>query len=143
MFQKILLATDGSKVADNAAEAALGLVEEFEDKDREIILLHVSDSTPTRSQVMQADLDVQSVLREKADKAVASTEGKFKEADVDFKLEVALGDPADMIVEFARENGVDLIIIGSRGLGSVSSVLLGSVSRRVAQEAPCPVMIVK
>ncbi len=143
MFQNILLATDGSKYATYAAEAVLGLVKEFQNKDREIILLHVSDTPPTRSQLMQADLDVQSVLREKAGKAVASTEQKFAEADVAYTLEVALGDPADGIVDFAKTNDIDLIIIGSRGLGAVGSVLLGSVSRRVAHEAPCPVMIVK
>jgi nucleotide-binding universal stress UspA family protein len=52
------------------------------------------------------------------------------------------GDPA---LELTREcaEGVDLLVVGSRGYGPVARVLLGSVSRKVAQEAPCPVLVVR
>ena len=88
-------------------------------------------------------MDVQFLLKENAREMLATTEEKFTEAGVSYSLHVALGDPADMIVKASREKEIDLIILGSQGLGSVSSLLLGSVSRRVSQEAPCPVMIVK
>ncbi len=53
------------------------------------------------------------------------------------------GRPSDKIVETAKEGGFDLIVIGSRGLGGVKEFFLGSVSDRVADEATCPVVIVK
>jgi len=52
------------------------------------------------------------------------------------------GDAADRILEEARREGADLIVVGSRGRGAVRSALLGSVSTSVAREAPCPVVLV-
>ena len=57
--------------------------------------------------------------------------------------ELVEGRPADKIVETAKEGMFDLIVIGSRGLGGIKEFFLGSVSNRVADKAPCPVLIVK
>ena len=51
------------------------------------------------------------------------------------------GSPAEVITREC-EDGVDLLVLGSRGYGPVTRVLVGSVSRRAAQEAPCPVLVV-
>lgn len=53
------------------------------------------------------------------------------------------GDPAEAIMDYAKEINTDLIIMGSRGLGLVRGVLLGSVSKYVLEHAKCPVLIVK
>jgi nucleotide-binding universal stress UspA family protein len=53
------------------------------------------------------------------------------------------GRPADKLVETAEKEDVDLLVVGNRGLGGIKEFLLGSVSDRVADEAPCPVLIVK
>lgn len=53
------------------------------------------------------------------------------------------GDAAENIISYAREHQVDLVICGSRGLGTVTSMLIGSVSRRLAHHAPCSVMVVR
>jgi nucleotide-binding universal stress UspA family protein len=53
------------------------------------------------------------------------------------------GDAAEKIITYAREEQVDLIICGSRGLGTVTSMLIGSVSRRLAHHAPCSVLVVR
>ena len=50
---------------------------------------------------------------------------------------------ADKIVETAKLESCDLIVMGSRGLGGIKEFFLGSVSDRVADEAPCPVLIIK
>jgi nucleotide-binding universal stress UspA family protein len=57
--------------------------------------------------------------------------------------ELREGRPADQIVMAAEEGGFDLIVLGHRGLGKVKEFFLGSVSDRVADEARCPVLIVK
>ena len=53
------------------------------------------------------------------------------------------GSPAPVIIDVAEEHGVDLIVMGSRGLGLVKGVLLGSVSQYVVENAKCAVMVVK
>jgi nucleotide-binding universal stress UspA family protein len=60
----------------------------------------------------------------------------------DARAFVKNGPVARGIISFAKENGVDLIVIGGRGLGSVESYLLGSVSHKVTGTSTCPVMIV-
>jgi nucleotide-binding universal stress UspA family protein len=53
------------------------------------------------------------------------------------------GDPADEILAYASETGVDLIVTGSRGLGGLKSLFLGSVSRRLVENATTPCLVVK
>ena len=64
-------------------------------------------------------------------------------AEIRFTTKLVEGRPADKIVETAKLESCDLIVIGSRGLGGIKEFFLGSVSDRVADEAPCPVLIVK
>ena len=141
MFQKILLATDGSSIADRAAEKALELASEI--TDAHITVLHISSDAPNRTELMKAHMDVKFVLESKAHKVIQKTTERLEEAGVPFALEVGLGEPADKIVKYAKDHEMELIIIGSRGLGGINSVLLGSVSQRVTQQSSCPVMIVK
>ena len=53
------------------------------------------------------------------------------------------GDPRMVILEFAEHNGCDFIVVGSRGLGTVAGLLMGSVSGYVIHKAKCPVLVVK
>ena len=62
---------------------------------------------------------------------------------VNVHSEVRSGDPAKEIVDLAVMTEADLIIIGSRGLSGIKKWVLGSVSEKVAQQSPCPVLIVK
>jgi nucleotide-binding universal stress UspA family protein len=62
---------------------------------------------------------------------------------VRFKAELAYGAPGPVILDYARAHGCDLIVLGSRGLGKLREMLLGSVSHHVAQHATVPVLIVK
>lgn len=53
------------------------------------------------------------------------------------------GDPARQLMSACEEDPVDLLVLGSRGYGPLARVLLGSVSRRIVQDAPCPVLTVR
>jgi nucleotide-binding universal stress UspA family protein len=53
------------------------------------------------------------------------------------------GDPGESIVEAARAEHADLIVVGSHGRGGVGRFLIGSVSDHVVRHAPCPVMVVR
>lgn len=141
MFKHILLATDGSPHAERAAEAAIGLMLEL--PKAEITIVHVSSDAPSRSDLVHANFNVKRLLESEAHREITKTENAFKDAKIPFTLKVALGDAADQIVEISKREKHDLIIMGSRGLGMVSEVIMGSVSRKVLHQAKCPVMIVK
>ncbi|MCI3918851.1 universal stress protein [Paenibacillus sp. TRM 82003] len=141
MFEKILLATDGSPHADRAADATIQMMKEI--SNASVTLFHVSSTAPRRRELMDAKFDVLAVLLEDAHRAIISTKQKFRREGIPIKLEVALGDAATEIVRHAEEGNYGLIVVGSRGLNRLNEVLLGSVSHKVAHEAKCPVMIVK
>ncbi len=79
-------------------------------------------------------------LCEKARERFAETGGLDT---TDFRTTVETGDPARTIVEYADENGVDHVVIGSHGRTGVARILLGSVAETVARRAPMPVTIVR
>ncbi len=62
---------------------------------------------------------------------------------LDVSWVVMRGQPADAIVDVARRESVDLVVVGGRGLGALEGALLGSVSEAVADRAPCPVLIAR
>jgi nucleotide-binding universal stress UspA family protein len=57
--------------------------------------------------------------------------------------EVLVGKPADKLIEFAMEKDIDLIIMGNRGISGIKKIVTGSVSKKVLDEANCPVLVVK
>ena len=57
--------------------------------------------------------------------------------------EISAGDPAGIILAAARDRGFDLIVVGRRGRGRLAGLLLGSVSQKLASEAPCAVLVVQ
>jgi nucleotide-binding universal stress UspA family protein len=66
-----------------------------------------------------------------------------KLSDIEIKTKVLAGHVSDTIIDFARKEKVDIIVIGNVGRSGLSKVrTLGSVSRSVSERAPCPVMIV-
>ena len=59
------------------------------------------------------------------------------------KYELLAGDPAEVICHYAKENHIDLIIVGNRGIGGIKKLILGSVSDKVTHLSECPVLVVK
>ena len=74
---------------------------------------------------------------------ITKAEGFVKTEGVEFACKMIPGVPAEEIVKTARDEGVDLIVMGSRGLTEVRAFLLGSVSDKVSHHAKCPTLIVK
>ena len=61
---------------------------------------------------------------------------------VEVSILIALGTPSQMIIERATETEADLIVMGTRGLGSLQQLILGSVAARTIRMAPCPVLTI-
>lgn len=138
---KILLANDGSHHARRAVEHTMLLAGSM--PEAKVTLIHVSSAMPPRSKLLEANFNVLSVLEDQAHDALKETEALFAAKGMEYELEVAWGDPATEIAMHAQRGKFDVIIMGSRGLGRVTEVLMGSVSQRVLHESKCPVMIVK
>lgn len=142
MYKKILVPTDASEYSKRALETALELAKCF---NAEIILMHVT-FTPQAYwgytisygiSVTQEDLLQNGQLAIDATLAGVATEG----VKVSTVLEV--GHPVGKVLEQAKSDNIDLIVIGSHGYGPITGSVLGSVSQRVMQKASCPVLLVK
>ncbi|MRH44681.1 universal stress protein [Aquibacillus halophilus] len=139
MFNKILLASDGSEHSIRAAEKALTLANN--NPNAEITVIYVVDGSKSKTDVLHNwnSIDVDRSRKEK----LILTEQKFKHANIKYETKIVHGEPGPSIVKYANENKMDVCVIGSRGLNSLQEMVLGSVSHKVAKRATCPVMIVK
>jgi nucleotide-binding universal stress UspA family protein len=63
--------------------------------------------------------------------------------NVSLQSKVIIGEPADEIIKYANNEKIDLIIMGTTGLGGVKKFVFGSVARNVSEKAPCPVMLIR
>lgn len=142
-MKKILVSVDGSENSNRALEHAVSLAKDSD--AAAITILHVIDMPPTIYIESQKLLDqLWANFREESAKmldryrTLAQTRGAKT-----VHIAVMEGDAAKTIVDYANKGGFDLIVVGSRGLGGIRGLLLGSVSMAVIQTAKMPVMVVK
>ena len=138
MISRILVAYDGSTQSEKAYELALDMASRY---SAEMIVLSVA-SPP----VPPVAVEPQIVL----ENATGYYEGHFKTMmekaelmGVEPRFEVRTGHPAEQIVDFANEEGVDAILVGHRGESFLQRWLLGSVAKRVLSYAHCTVIVVR
>jgi len=146
MFQKILLASDGSSDALRAAQAAALLASRL---GAALTVLHVYPEhmdfppgvEPAHTYKDPAARD-QEILAARA--AVARRiAAALEEQGVAGATREAKGHPAEAIVAVAREENSDLVIVGCHTMSGIKAFLMGSVSDRVCHHAPCAVLIMK
>jgi nucleotide-binding universal stress UspA family protein/nitrite reductase/ring-hydroxylating ferredoxin subunit len=125
-YTKVLVATDGSETADIAARVAAALARA---QGAELVLLTAFEP-PTRS-------------RDAAEQALETAAAAARERGMKASVLLRAGDPADAIMEGADEAGVDLIVVGNRGMGGARRFVLGGVPDRVSHYSPVDLLIVK
>ena len=147
MIKKVLLASDGSEAADRALELAVELAAKFK---AELVLLYVARDMliPERLRRMTEIEDVEAPRQaalQAAGEAILDAARKAAEGRGVKRVEAVFrsGNPSDCIVQYARVNAVDLIVLGSRGLGNVKGMLMGSVSRKVTNLADASCLTVR
>ena len=130
---RILLCYDGFPHSQHALEEAVKLAK---NSAAEITVLSVvpPDARATRTGGHVG-------LKPHAHEDVAIAHAYLREQGVESEMKMAYGDPVDEIVAAAKAGGYDVIVVGSRGLGPIGSLLLGSVSQKVAHKAPIPVLV--
>ncbi|WP_026380745.1 universal stress protein [Afifella pfennigii] len=146
----ILHPTDGSKEALKALGYAADLAKA---RDARLLLVHVqrvhgSERVPPDlvefQRIEHVRMTEADVLRSTADYIIAEAAKAARDKGAeDVETLVVEGDPARRIVETAKEKGADTIVMGSRGLGDLQGLLLGSVSHKVTHLAPCTCIIVR
>ncbi len=148
-LNKILVSTDGSENANRALDAALTLAKQNES---ELVIVNVvSETVPT--QYSPIGINTPTVNYDDYFKAIEQAGGRIvdqavKKAEskgVKVKGEVlrAMSSTVESIVNASNEEHVDLIVMGTRGLGGFKKLVLGSVSSGVVSHAHCSVMIVR
>jgi nucleotide-binding universal stress UspA family protein len=140
MFENILLAVDGSEHALNAARMASNLANVMNSQTLRIVIaynpipVHLGD--PYMQDAINARISETEEIIQKAVQTVGAV-------SADIHTEMIEGDPAETIIEVAKTRDSDVIIMGSRGLGKLAGLLLGSTSQKVVSHATCPVLIVR
>jgi nucleotide-binding universal stress UspA family protein len=140
MFEKILLAVDGSEHGLHAARTAGDLARTMRSERLRIVVAYDPIPPYIGEPYLQKAIDTrllhaQAILKEALD-AVGEIPGEIH-------TELIEGAAAEAILNVATTRQSNVIVLGSRGLGGLAGALLGSVSQKVANHAPCPVLIVR
>jgi nucleotide-binding universal stress UspA family protein len=137
-MKNIVVAVDGSDVGDLAVSEAIELAK---DAGAEITVVAVRQPIS----LLGAPYDQQELSRQLAHARASldRAKGAIDEAGAEATYEIREGDPAEEILRLAGDRGADLVVVGSRGLGTIAGTLLGSVSKAVVRGADRPVLIVK
>ena len=141
---KILLAVDGSEQSYEAARALTGLAPA--EKLTVLTVVTVPGlSYPTLGAGLAKDLSMQveQAMQEEAAKILDQSVAILPPHPGQVTKKSELGAPADVILNLAKEETYDLIVLGARGLGQLREHMFGSVSHRVMTHAPCSTLIVK
>ena len=142
-LNKVLVATDFSKTSEAALAYGRELARTFGAK---LIVFHAADNIVARYNFDGAalPLDVQAEYEAGVKERLGSVpdESDYRELRAETVLRTSTS-PADAIVEYAKESGVDLIVLGTHGRRAFARMLLGSVAERVLRLAPCPVLTVR
>jgi nucleotide-binding universal stress UspA family protein len=135
MLERILLAVDESEHARKAVPAAIELARAG---GGTVHALHVRE-------LAFAPATVVGDSREEAEQLVAGVVEELRQAGVKAEgtVRTATGGPAQAILEQARDLDATMIVVGSRGLGPLGGLLLGSVAHKILQLATCPVLVVR
>jgi universal stress protein A len=138
MIQRILVATDFSPGADEAWRCAVDLARSL---DADLRLVHVampmSDDTPrkVRQDHARAVALAQRLLEERA-AAAAALAGRVKTV-------LRRGEPGEVLATMARDENIDLLVVGTHQRHRAGDILVGSVAERLIRLAPCTVVVVK
>ncbi len=140
IISKILVAIDGSDASMDAADYTIHISKEY---NAELYALHV----------IRADVDLfgphetsefMTRMRNEGEKYLNKVKLNANEKNIQIKTEIISSiNIAGGIVDYAEENNIDLIVIGTRGSSGFKKLLLGSVASHVVTYAHCPVMVVK
>ena len=144
-LKKILVATDFGEAADAALAYGRELARNF---NAQLDVIHVVENVLTRGFGAEGYVasypELQQEVEDAADRQLPSLVSPDDRQTLRAKTTLLKSNsPAFTIVGYAKDNDVDLIIMGTHGRGAIAHLLMGSVAERVVRTAPCPVLTVR
>lgn len=140
-MRKILVPFDGSESAQRAIQHAASVVRDS--PSIQLDLLFVVDPMVERAQATMSEEENQNQIHREAEQVLQPAMQVLDQAGVKYEYHSRVGSPANEIAEHSREAGCEAIIMGTRGLGPVASVVVGSTATRVVHLADVPVTLIK
>jgi nucleotide-binding universal stress UspA family protein len=139
---KILVPIDGSAASLDAARQALRMIQGG--LRASLVLANVQEPATLYEMLLAHDPEVIEQVSAKAGLHILEpAQALVRAAGVEHEIEVAAGDPAHTLIDILENFGCDMVVMGARGMGTLRSALLGSVSHEVLHAAQVPVLIVK
>jgi nucleotide-binding universal stress UspA family protein len=150
MFERILIATDGSKFGEKAAKVGIELAKLSGGK---VIIVYVADISkyvssaglipPFGGVSPDAINDVVASIRETGEKATLQVNELARASGVISKRQIVEGNPPSEILRIAEDEKIDTIVMGSIGKTGLEKFLMGSVAEKVVHNSKLPVLIVR
>lgn len=156
---KLLVPVDGSTASINAVKKSIEIANMHDFSIKLIKVINPSDyagsslseklwsqtESPISSDkgiAADGSKEIASISRKNAIKLLDSITNQLNFSNIKVEKEVLFGEPYVKILEIAKNENFDLIVIGNRGFSKIKRFFLGSVSGRVISEAPCPVLVI-
>lgn len=149
-MKKILVPIDGSPISTKAVLEAKRLAEALRS---DVVLLSVANiTTPSGTDdsniLIKSGLEVQEYVSQfkiNAEQNLADAKELLKDLSVNVETVLLYGDPADQIADYLDENDVEMVIMGSQGVGisRLRQVFIGSVTSKIVRHSKQPVLVVK
>jgi nucleotide-binding universal stress UspA family protein len=140
MFEQILLAVDGSEHSLRSAKEAGDLARAMKSDILRIVVAFDSVppylGEPNFQQAIDARMKQANAILQKAQASVGKIPGEIH-------TELIEGSAAEAIINVAKTRNSTVIVMGSRGLSTITELVLGSTSHKVVSHAPCPVLIIR
>lgn len=147
MYQSICVAVDGSEMSHKAVQKGAELASAF---CANLFLLHVIRpmKVPQELQRFIKSDDLRKIRSSALEEVAAEIMDKAMEIASRYTVKkvqgtIVKGDPASMVINEAEKNAVDLIIVGTRGLGRVEGAVIGSISQKIANRSHVSMLLVK
>lgn len=139
-MQKLIVADDGSTFAQKAINKSIELAKK---EESEIICVNViEDFCPIGLTEIDCNV-VRELQMKEANTIIAAAVEKFKKAGVNARVIIEMGSPAEIIIEVAKREGADMIIAASHGKHGAKKFAFGSVTARLIEHSPIPVLVMK
>ena len=141
---KILIGVDDSACSHAALEFVRKL--EWPAKSKALVVSAVRPAVMAYSEVYVPAVAAEELMETQtkdAQELVSRAELELRDSGLATEARVLTGDPREAIVQTAKDEGADLVVVGSHGRSGIAKLLMGSVAAHVVTHAPCSVLVVK
>jgi nucleotide-binding universal stress UspA family protein len=141
-MKNVLVPIDGSASAERALAHALTDLQRLPGGQLHLLNVQAPLVQPWPSKLVSPEM-IAAERRQEGEKLLAPLQARAAQAGVPCTLHVRIGQPGDQIAACAAEAGCDAVVMGTRGMGAVAGLMLGSVATRVVHAVQVPVTLVK